>query len=72
VDVVTPLLIAGIQQQRTKLQKARLRFAKGAARALKRGDYVKAISDGAKALVAHQTDQILARQQNYLRKASTR
>jgi hypothetical protein len=70
MDLVTTLLIAGIQKQRAKLQKAAKKHARMSVNAFKRLDFEKGIINGAKALAAHQTDQYLAEQQENLRRRS--
>ena len=70
MDVVTAVLIAGIQTQRVKLQKATKKYGRMSVNAFKRLDFEKGILNGAKALAAQQTDQYLARQQDTLRRRS--
>ncbi len=68
MDVVTAVLIAGIQTQRVKLQKAAKKFGRMSVNAFKRSDYERGIINGAKALAAFRTDQYLAQQQENLRR----
>jgi hypothetical protein len=70
MDVVTAVLIAGIQTQRAKLQKAAKKYARMSVNAFKRWDFETGIVNGAKALAAQQTDQYLAQQQENLRRQS--
>lgn len=71
MDVVTALLIAGIQTQRVKLQKAAKKYGRMSVNAFKRYDFEKGLINGAKALAAYQTDQYLAQQQEILRRKGT-
>ncbi len=71
MDVVAAVLIAGIQTQRAKLQKAAKKYGRMSVNAFKRHDFEKGITNGAKALAAFQTDQYLAQQQEILRRRST-
>jgi len=70
VDVVAAAAIALIQQQRLKLQKATAKYARASARAFKRWDFEKGITNGAKALASSQADRILADQQTALKRSS--
>ncbi len=70
MDVVTAVLIAGIQTQRVKLQKAAKKYARMSVNAFKRLNFEKGITNGAKALAAQLTDQYLAEQQESLRRRS--
>lgn len=69
MNPVTALLIAEIQRQRAKLQKVAKRYGRLAANALRRWDFEKAISHGAKAAAAVAADAILKDQQDRLRKS---
>lgn len=66
--VIATVLIAGIQRQRVKLQKAMKKYGRMSVNAFKRWDLEKGISYGAKALAAQQADQFLAKQQENLRR----
>jgi len=70
MDLVTAVLIAGIQTQRVKLQRAAKKHSRMSVNAFKRYDFEKGIVNGAKALAAYQTDQYLAQQQENLRRQS--
>jgi hypothetical protein len=70
MDVVTVALIAGIQTQRLKLQRAAKKYGRMSINAFKRLDFERGIINGAKALAAQQADQILKAQQDRLRQAS--
>jgi len=68
--VVTAVLIAEIQKQRVKLQKAMKKYGRMSVNAFKRLDFEKGVTNGAKALAARQADQFLAQQQEKLRRDS--
>jgi len=71
MDVVTAVLIAGIQRQRVKLQKAAKKYARMSVNAFKRLDFERGIAHGAKALASQLTDQYLAQQQESLQKRNS-
>ena len=70
MDLMTAVLVAGIQTQRMKLQKAAKKYARMSVNAFKRLDFEKGISHGARALAAQQADRILGEQQDRLRGAN--
>jgi len=70
MDVVTAVVIAGIQTQRAKLKRVAKRYGRLSANAFKRGDYEKFLIHGAKAAAALTADHILAQQQENLRRQS--
>ena len=69
MNPITLVLIAGIQRQRVKLQKSAKRYGRLAANALKRWDFERAISHGAKAAAAVAADAILKEQQDKIRRS---
>jgi hypothetical protein len=70
MNVVTAAAIVYLQKQRIKLQKAERKFARASIAAFKRWDFEKGITNGAKALAAHQADKILADQQQAFRRTN--
>ena len=70
MDVVTAVVVAGIQTQRVKLEKAAKKYGRMSVNAFKRLDFEKGIIHGMRALAAAQADQILAQQQENLRRTS--